>query len=140
MTLQLGDALAQRTLLVGLPEEARVVEAGAQHALVAVADDARRIALGVEHGQKMRRQPAARVLHREIFLVVAHHGDQHFFRQLEEFAIEVAEDHRGPLRQIDDRVEQFLVFAPARAGNGAGGGVQRFADALLALAAAAQSP
>ena len=34
--LQHLHALAQRNFLVGLPEEARVVEAGAQHALVAV--------------------------------------------------------------------------------------------------------
>ncbi len=131
--LQHFDAIAQRDLLIGVPEEAGIVEAGAQDAFVAVANEAVGIAVGVEHGEKVRQQLPVGVLDREILLVIAHHGDEHFGGQREEFGIEAAENHRRTLREIDDRVEQRLVFAPARAGNGSRGGIERFADALLAV-------
>ena len=75
--LQHFDAIAQRDLLVGVPEEARVVEAGTQDALVAVANQAVGIAVGIEHGEEVRQQVALGVFEREVLLVVAHHGDQH---------------------------------------------------------------
>src|ERR1051326_9005383 len=49
-------ALRERNLLVGMPEELRIVEAGAQYALVAVADDAIAIAISVEDGEEVRHQ------------------------------------------------------------------------------------
>ena len=64
--LQHLHALAQRNLLVGLPEEARVVEAGAQYALIAMANQSIRIAVGVENRQKVRQQFAAGIFEREI--------------------------------------------------------------------------
>ncbi len=134
--LQHLDAVAQRNLLIGVPEEAGVVEAGAQHALVAVANQAIGIAAGVEHGEKMRQQLAVGIFQREIFLVIAHHRHQDFIGQRKVFRIEIAENDGRELRQVDDGVEQRLVFTPAGAGNGAGGNVEIFTDALLALGCA----
>src|ERR1051326_370419 len=50
--------LQQRLLLIRFPEEARIVEARAQHALVAVPDEALWIAFSVEDGQEVRQQLA----------------------------------------------------------------------------------
>ncbi len=58
-----------------------------------------------------------RVFQREVLLVVAHDRDQDFVRQRKKFRIEVAHDYGRELREVDDGVEQRLVFAPARAGN-----------------------
>ena len=130
------DALAQGLLLVGLPEKAGIVKAGAQNAFVAVADQSIGIAGRVEHREEMRQQLSVRIFDGKIFLVVAHHRDQHFFGQFEEFGIEAAQDRRRKLGQIDDGREQRLIFAPARSGDGASRGVKRLADYLFALARA----
>ena len=81
----------------------------------------------------MRQQLAVRIFHRKIFLMVAHHRDQHFFRQRQKLRIEAAENHGRKFRQIHHRVEQRLVFPPARAGNRARRRVERLANLLLAL-------
>ena len=85
---------------------------------------------GIEHGEEVRGQLAAGVFYGEIFLVVAHHRDQNFFRQFQIFGLEAAENDGGPLRKVHNRFHQRLVFAPARAGNGACGRIQRLADEL----------
>src|SRR5690349_9406704 len=117
--------------LVGLPEETRIVETGSQHAFVTVTDQAFRIAIGIEHSQKMRKQFAGGVLDRKILLMIAHYRDQNLVGQSQKFRIEAAEDCGRPLRQVDYSIEQGLVFAPARASNGAGGCVQSFTNLLL---------
>ncbi len=65
--------------------------------------------------------------------MVAHDRDQHFFGKREKFRIEAAENHRRPLGQVNYAVEQRRILAPAGSGNGAGGGVESFADLLQAL-------
>ena len=85
-------------LLVSLPEEAGVVEACPQHALVAVPDDAVGIAVGIQHGQKMRREVAPGIFDRKVLLVVAHDRDQNFFRQLEKFGIECCPESPTAIR------------------------------------------
>ena len=115
--LEPDRALAQGMLLIGLPEEARIVEAGTQHAFMSVANDALRIAIGVQHGEKMRQQLAARIFDGKIFLMIAHDRDQNFLGQFQKFGIEAAQNHRRPLGEVDDCIEQSLVFAPARAGD-----------------------
>ena len=80
----------------------------------------------------MRQQLVVRIFHGKIFLMVPHHGDQHFFRQTPETAVSKStENHGGKFRQVHDRVEQGLVFPPPRPRNRARGGVQRFANLLL---------
>ena len=63
-----------------------------KHSLVAVANDrhACGIDFSIQHGQKMRRQRVLLVFDREVLLVVAHHGDQNFFRQCQVFGLEVS--------------------------------------------------
>ena len=90
--LQPLHSLPQRMLLVGLPEEARIVETGPQHAFMAVSYDAVGIAVGIQHGEKMWKELAAGVFNRKIFLMIAHHGDQNFLGQFEKLRIEAAED------------------------------------------------
>ncbi len=117
--LEHGHAILEGELLIGVPEEARIVEAGAQNALIAVAHDGFAFGIGhrVEHGEEVRREFAVGIFHGEVLLVIAHDGDQDFFGKGEKFAVEVAEDDRRRFGEIDDRVEQFLIFTPARAGN-----------------------
>ena len=103
---QILHAVGQLLLLVGFPEEAGVVEAGAQHALVAAAHEALGVGVDVHHRHELRRQLALGVLHREILLVVPHHGDQHFFGQFQELRIEAAGDGRGVFGEVDQGFEQ----------------------------------
>ena len=123
---QIGDAVGQLLLLVGLPEEARVVEAGAQHALIAAADEALGIGVDVHHRDELRRELAVGVFHREILLVVAHHRDQDFFGQFEELRVEAAGDRGGIFGEVDQRFEQRVVGLDADAD-------QLVADLLAAL-------
>src|SRR5207237_2503981 len=81
-------AFTQRMFLIGLPEKARVVEAGPQHTLMSVADDALRIAVRIQHREKMGEQFAMGILDREIFLIVTHDRDQYFLRQFQKFPVE----------------------------------------------------
>ena len=131
--LQQLDAITQSLLLIGLPEKARVVEACAQHAFVAMSDQALGIARRIEHRQKMRSELAIRIFNREILLVVAHHRDQHFFGQSEKLGIEIAEDDGWKFGQVHNSGQEWGIFTPARAGNCARGRVQSFAEDLLAL-------
>ena len=131
--LQQINALIERGLLVGLPEKSRIVEARPQHPLVAMPDQSLGIAVGIQHRQEMRQQLAAGIFHRKIFLMVAHHRDQHFFRQGQKFLVEISQNDRRPLRQIDHGIQQSLVFAPPCAGNSARRLIQRLANHLFAL-------
>ena len=81
----------------------------------------------------MRRQLAVRIFDGEVFLVIAHHRDQHFFGKREKFAIEVTQNDRRKFGEVDNGIQQFFVFAPARTRHGSGGGVERLANPLLAL-------
>ena len=99
-------------------------------------DQALRIAIGVQHSQKMWRQFAGGIFHREILLVIAHHRDQNFLRQRQKLRIETAQNGRRKLRQIHDRIEQRFIFSPARAGNRACRGIESLSNLVLALTAA----
>src|SRR6266536_1264634 len=119
--------------LVRLPEEARVVETGAQHALVTVPDQPLNIAIGIQYSKEVGKQFSIASLQCKIFLMVTHHSDQDLFRQFQILRIEVAENHRRPLREVYDRLKQGFVVAPARSANRARGGIKRFADFALAF-------
>ena len=82
------ETFQQGALLIGLPEKASIVEARPQHALIAVPNKRLRISIGIQHRQKMGQQLTARIFQGKIFLMIAHDGDQHFFRQREELRIE----------------------------------------------------
>jgi hypothetical protein len=76
---EIGLAIGERLFLIGLPEEARVVEAGTQDALVATADEALGVAGDIHYGDELRGQFSFRVLDGEIPLVVPHHRNENFF-------------------------------------------------------------
>ena len=78
----------------------------------------------------MRGQPAARIVHREILLVITHHGHQHLIGQLQIFVLESAQHHARPLGKLRHRFHQRLILTPARALHGATHAIQRLADAL----------
>ena len=90
--MQHVDAIGERDLLIGLPEETGIIEAGAKHALIAVTDQSVGVAVGVKYGKEMRSQLSICILQGEIFLVVAHDGDQYFFRKTEIALVKAAED------------------------------------------------
>ena len=91
--LQPRHALSERTLLVRLPEEFCIIESRPQHTLVAMPNQALRIAICIQHGQKVWQQLACGIFQRKIFLMIAHYGDQHFFRQLEVLSIKTAQNY-----------------------------------------------
>ena len=97
-------------MLVELPEEARVVEARFDYALVALPHQALAVGPDVHDGDELRRQLSFRVPQRKVALVVTHHHGQHLGRQLQEARIEIAEDRRRVLGQIRQVVEQRSVF------------------------------
>ena len=115
--LGVEDALRQRRhavlelrLAVEVPEELRVRQARAQHALVA-GDDGGTAVVGQHVGDddEARCQRARLGQHREIFLVRAHRGGQHLGRQVHEGGIDRAHQHDRPFDQAGDLVEQALV-------------------------------
>ena len=57
------------------------------------------------------------VLHREIFLMMPHHRDQHFFGQFQELRVEAAGDGRGIFGEVDQRFEQRRIRLDSNAGQ-----------------------
>src|SRR5437899_10295981 len=96
-------------LLVGLPEESRVIKACPQHSLMAVTNDALRIAVGIQYRQKVRQQFVIAVFDCKIFLVIAHNRDQNFFRKRDEFGIIAVEDDVSKFREIDNCMKTMLA-------------------------------
>ena len=133
--LEAIDALGKRRLLIEVPEEARIFEACAQYTCVAVANDVAPgvVYLRVEHGKEVRGQFAVRAFNGEVLLVIAHDGDEDFFRQREVFSFKLAENNRGPLGKVNNRFDQRFVFAPACAGDGARGRIECLANRLAPL-------
>ena len=87
----------------------------------------------------MREEFSRFVLDREIFLMVAHHRDQNFFRQFEELGIKAAQNRGRKFREVHDRSQKRVVVAPACAGDGTGSGIERFADRMFAFGGAQNS-
>ena len=96
---QLLQPRAERDLAVLVEEELAVGKARAQDALVASAAYRGVAHLGVRDRHECREELALLVLHREILLVAAHFGDEHFRRQLEEFLLEISCDAERLLDQ-----------------------------------------
>src|SRR4029077_1464669 len=120
--------LAQGMLLVSLPEKTGVVETRPQHPFMAVADDALRIAIGVQDSEKVRQQFMLRIFDGKILLMVTHHRDQDFLRQLQELGIKIAQDDGRKLGEIDDCVQKSSVFAPTCPRYGPSSGIKLFPD------------
>ena len=99
------DTLTQRAFLVSLPEEAGVIEAGTQHALVSVTNNVFRIAVRVENCKEMRCQLASGILDGKILLVVTHYRNQDFFGKFQVFPFKISQDDGWELGQVDDCVQ-----------------------------------
>src|SRR5579872_3055498 len=108
-------------LLVGLPEEPCVVETGAQNAFVTVPDSSLRVAIGIQNRQKVGQKLPVGIFDREVLLMVAHHRNEDLFRQFQKFWIEAAQYGRRPLGEVDDGIEQNLVFTPPCSRNRSSG-------------------
>ncbi len=80
--LQQGSALGQRSPLIELIEEARIVEAGPQHALIPMPDGVFRVGIGsvFSTARKCGDSLCAASSTAKVVLVIAHDGHQHFFR------------------------------------------------------------
>ena len=108
-----GDAIERTQLLfqrrapILLPEESRVSEARAHHALVAGAHHGRIAALDVAHGDEVRQQRTRRRFHREVALVILERRDQHFARQGQEALLELPGDRHRPFDQRGHLIEQL---------------------------------
>ena len=90
-----------------------------------MADDslALSVDMRVQHCKEVRGQLAVRTLYGKVLLVIAHHRNQNLFGQRQILGIEVAQHNSWPLGEMDDGLDQRGIFAPARAGDGAGHGV-----------------
>src|SRR5271165_5000851 len=110
--LELRQTILQTRLQVGLVEELRVRQAGADHALVA-ADDG----LAAVGGFDIRREDElvgelARpgIADDEAFLVFADGGADHFAGDRQEVLFERPHQHHGPFDEARDLVQQVLVL------------------------------
>ena len=88
------------------------------------------VGLGIQNAEEIRRQFTGWVLKGEVFLMIAHHRDQHFLGQAEVFLFKASQKDTRPLRQVRHRVDQRRVFPPAEFGDGARRGIQLLANPL----------
>ena len=112
--VQPRHAAGERRLAVLVPEELRIPQPGAQHALVARDDRAGVLGAKIGDDHEARREPALRVLERQIFLVLAHRGDQHLLRQIHEALLDPAEQRHRPLDQAGELAQEPRVVADAQ--------------------------
>ena len=109
--LQFRQAARQRLFAILIPEEARIGEAGAQHALIAVDDCLAAIfRFKVRDHDEARRQLAMCVMQREIFLVRAHRACQHFLWHGHELVVDKTHQRHGPFDEPRHLVQQRLVL------------------------------
>ena len=107
--LQVFDTRFESALLIGVPEEASVVEACAKDAFIAVANETGWVARGVHHGGKTRGQGVGS--DGEVLLVEAHHRGEHLGGQGEERGVKLAGDDGGELCEIDEGFEERRVVS-----------------------------
>ena len=109
MWLQLGEPVGQRALPILAEEELRVVQAGAQDALVALADQLHVLGPHVGDGHEVREQIPDGVHHREVTLVFLHRGHDDLARELQVLRLEGAADGGGEFDEVRHRLHQGLV-------------------------------
>ena len=104
--------LAKGFVLILLPEEARVPQAGAEHALVAGDDGGTLVRrLDVGDGDEEGRQRAVGALKNEVLLVGPHRGDEDLGRKGHEALVDPAEERHGPLGEALQFVEKRRIGA-----------------------------
>ena len=118
----LGQALTELVegdLQILLVEELGVVQTGAHDALVAVNHALGILGLAVGDDHELTRQLALAVINREVALVGEHRLADDLVRDLEELLIEGTDEHRRPLAEVDDLLEDLLgrIDVAARTGG-----------------------
>ena len=101
--------------LVLFPEEGGVVEARAQNALVAFADDAHVLRAVVADADEVRHKLAVRAVDREVALVLRHREDEHLGGDVEEFLFKAAVEGYRVLVEVYVLFEQLGVDRDLRA-------------------------
>ena len=101
--------------LVLFPEEGGVVEARAQYALVAFADDAHILRAVVADADEVRHKLAVRAVDREVALVLRHREDEHLGGDVEEFLLKASVEGYRVLVEVHVLFEQLGVDRDLRA-------------------------
>ena len=117
----LGQTLAELVegdLQVLLVEELGVVQTGAHDALVAVNHALGILGLAVGNDHELTRELALAVIDREVALVGEHGLADDLVRDLEELLIEGTDEHRRPLAEVDNLLEDLLGRIDMAAGAG----------------------
>ena len=111
--------LVEGDLQILLVEELGVVQAGAHDALVTIDHALGVLGLAVRDDHELTRQLALTVIDREVALVGEHGLANDLVRNLEELFIEGADEHRRPLAEVDDLLEDLLgrINVAARTGG-----------------------
>lgn len=105
-------------LQVLLVEELCVVQTGAHDALVAVDHALGVLGLAVGDDHELTRELALAVIDREVALVGEHGLADDLVRDLEELLIEGTDEHRRPLAEVDNLLEDLLGRIDMAAGAG----------------------
>ncbi len=108
--------LFQRGFHIFLPEEFRIGETGAQHALVAGKDHGVAFGIGepVADNHEARLQCAIRILGHQIFLVRADRGLKHLVGKRHEAILDRPEQRRRPFDKAADLVNQPFIRTQRR--------------------------
>ena len=117
----LGQTLAELVegdLQVLLVEELGVVQTGAHDALVAVNHALGILGLAVGNDHELTRELALAVIDREVALVGEHGLADNLVRDLEELLIEGTDEHRRPLAEVNNLLEDLLGRIDMAAGTG----------------------
>ena len=110
--------LVEGDLQVLLVEELSVVQTGTHDALVAVDHALGVLGLAIGNDHELTRQLALAVIDREVALVGEHGLADDLVRDLEELLIEGTDEHRRPLAEVDDLLEDLLGRIDMAAGTG----------------------
>ena len=108
--------LVEGDLQVLLVEELCVVQTGAHDALVAVDHALGVLGLAVGDDHELTRELALAVIDREVTLVGEHGLADDLVRDLEELLIEGTDEHRRPLAEVNDLLEDLLGRVDMTAG------------------------
>src|SRR5216117_1666898 len=108
-----GTRVSRRAFLSWL-EEARILEPGPDHPLVAADDWARVIDAHIGDDEEFRQQLTVGGEQRKILLILAHGEDQAFVRHLEKRGVEFARVNGRQLDKRGDFFQQVLILTEAR--------------------------
>ena len=87
---ELGQIVGEPTFLIGCPEKLCVGEAGAENAFVTGGDEALGVFGEIDDGEEIGGEFPVLAFEREVFLVIAHDGDEDLVGEAEELFVEAA--------------------------------------------------